>query len=139
MSGRGSVAAAAGSSESIFRRAAIERLSSPDQLDRLITLTSPIGWAAVVALLVLLAAIVGWSIFGSVATRVSGAGIFVSGGDRVFDAMAPAAGTLASVAAVGTEVAKGQVVAVLDDMQAPGLARDSSAVRRSASWPRRRA
>jgi HlyD family secretion protein len=103
--------------EKIFREAALDRLSSPDQLDRLITLTSPIGWAALVAIVVLLAAIVAWSIFGAVATRVSGAGIFVSRGGDVYDAMAPAAGRLASVAAIGSTVRVGEVVATLDDAQ----------------------
>src|SRR5690242_17169324 len=107
-----------GASESIFRKTALERLCSPDQLDRLITLTSPLGWAAAAAVLILMAAIVGWSIFGSVATRVSGAGILVLRGGSVFDAMAPAAGVLTSVAAVGSSVAKGEVVATLDDTQA---------------------
>jgi HlyD family secretion protein len=105
-------------SENIFRKNALERLSSPDQLDRLITLTSPIGWAALTALATLLAALVGWSIFGSVGTRVSGAGIFVTKGGRVFDAMAPAAGALTSVAGIGSRVAKGDLVATLGDQQA---------------------
>lgn len=104
-------------SESIFRRAALERLSSPDQLDRLITLTSPLGWAALAALVVLLAGIVGWSVFGTVATRVSGAGILVTRGGRVFDAMAPAAGILVSVTAIGAKVKKGDIVASLDDTE----------------------
>jgi HlyD family secretion protein len=38
-------------------------------------------------------------------------------GGQVFDAMAPATGPLASVAAIGTKVGKGDVVATLDDTQ----------------------
>jgi HlyD family secretion protein len=107
----------AASSEEIFRKVALERLSSPEQLDRLITLSRPIDWAAVAALAALLAAIVAWSIFGSVPTRVEGAGILVARGGQVIDAMAPAGGVLASVDAVGTQVAKGDVVATLDNTQ----------------------
>jgi HlyD family secretion protein len=87
-------------------------------VDRLITLTSPTGWTALLAIVALLSAIVAWAIFGSVPTRVNGAGILVSKGGQVFDAMAPAAGSLASVAAIGTKVQKGDVVATLDDTQA---------------------
>src|SRR5579863_8739831 len=105
-------------SEKIFRHVALERLSSPEQLDRLITLTSPIGWAALVAIAALLAAIVAWGIFGTVPTRVQGAGILVARGGQVYDAMAPASGTLASVAAIGLAVKEGDVVAALDDAQA---------------------
>jgi HlyD family secretion protein len=105
-------------SEKIFREAALERLSSPEQLDRLIRLTSPIGWASTAVVAALLAAIIAWSIFGSVPTRVQGAGILIARGGQVFDAMAPAAGTLVSVAPIGTKVVKGDIVARLDDTQA---------------------
>jgi len=108
----------AAASERIFRKVALERLSSPEQLDRLITLTSPTGWAALLAIAGLLAAIVAWSVFGSVPTRVQGAGLLVARGGQVFDAMAPASGGLASVAASGTPVNKGDVVATLDDAPA---------------------
>ena len=81
-------------SERIFRQIAIERLSSPEQLDRLITLASPVGWTAFLAIAVLLSAIVVWGFIGQIPTRVEGAGILVSRGGQVFDAMAPAAGTL---------------------------------------------
>jgi HlyD family secretion protein len=103
-----------GPSERIFRQVAIERLSSPDQLDHLIVLASPIGWAALSAIAVLLTAIVVWAIFGEVPSRVQGNGILVARGGQVFDAMAPASGTLATVAAIGAEVQKGDVVATLD-------------------------
>jgi HlyD family secretion protein len=107
----------AATSDNIFRQAALERLSSPDQLDRLISLSSPLSWAALAALLVLLAAIVSWSILGTVPTRVPSTGILLERGGQVFDAMAPATGPLASVAAIGTKVGKGDVVATLDDTQ----------------------
>jgi HlyD family secretion protein len=105
-------------SERIFRKVALERLSSPEQLDRLIALTSPTGWLALLALVVLLAAIIAWGVFGSVPTRVQGAGLLVTRGGQVFDAMAPAAGRLASIAAIGATVSKGGVVATLDDAAA---------------------
>jgi HlyD family secretion protein len=104
-------------SERIFRRVALERLSSPEQLDQLITLTSPIGWSALVAIAILLSAVAAWGIFGSVPTRVSGAGILVTRGGQVFDAMAPASGTVATVAMIGAEVKKGDLVASLDMTQ----------------------
>jgi len=105
-------------SERIFRKVALERLSSPDQLDSLITLTSPIGWASLAAIAALLAAVVAWGVFGAVPTRVGGDGILVSRGGQVYDATAPATGTLAEVAAIGTAVKKGEIIAKLDDTQA---------------------
>jgi HlyD family secretion protein len=102
-------------SDRIFRQVALERLSSPEQLDRLITVASPLGWTALLAIVVVLSAIVVWGIFGRVATRVEGSGILVSRGGQLFDAKAPAAGTLASVVPIGATVKSGDIVATLDD------------------------
>ena len=72
----------AASTERIFRKVALERLSSPEQLDQLVPLTSPIGWTAVIAIAALVAAAIGWSIFGVLPTSVNGSGILVSRGGR---------------------------------------------------------
>lgn len=107
----------AASSERIFRKVALERLSSPEQLDQLVPLTSPIGWTAVIAIAAILAAAIGWSIFGTLPTSVNGSGILVSRGGHVFDAMAPFPGTLIDVANIGTVVKKGDRLASLDDTE----------------------
>jgi HlyD family secretion protein len=107
----------AASSERIFRKVALERLSSPEQLDQLVPLTSPIGWTAVIAIAALVAAAIGWSIFGVLPSSVNGAGILVSRGGHVFDAMAPFPGTLIDVANIGTVVKKGDRLASLDDTE----------------------
>jgi HlyD family secretion protein len=107
----------AAASERIFRKVALERLSSPEQLDQLVPLTSPIGWTAVLAIAVLLGAAIGWSVFGVLPTSVNGAGILVSRGGHVFDAMAPFSGTLIDVAEIGTVVKKGDRLAALDDTE----------------------
>jgi HlyD family secretion protein len=107
----------AAASERIFRKVALERLSSPEQLDQLVPLTSPIGWTAVLAIAAILAAAVAWSIFGVLPSAVNGAGILVSRGGHVFDAMAPFSGTLISVSDIGTVVKKGDRLATLDDTE----------------------
>jgi HlyD family secretion protein len=105
------------STDRIFRKVALERLSSPEQLDQLVPLTSPVGWAAAVAIAAILAAAIAWSIFGTLPTAVPGAGILVSRGGHVFDAMSPVSGTLISVADLGTAVKKGDRLATLDDTE----------------------
>ena len=107
----------AAANERIFRKVALERLSSPEQLDQLVPLTSPIGWTAVIAIAALVAAAIGWSILGTLPTSVNGAGILVSRGGHVFDAMAPYPGTLIDVANIGTVVKKGDRLASLDDTE----------------------
>ena len=99
----------------IFRQAALEHLSSPEQLDRLVTLTSPKGWLALLTLCILLGGIVVWGIYGHIPTRVQGNGILVSQGGRVFDAYAKAKGLLSVVTvSIGDFVNQDQVVARLE-------------------------
>lgn len=64
----------------IFRKTSLDRLSSPEKLDMLMTVTTPTGWLALTALgLILLAAVV-WSFYGRIPTIVSGSGYFTSTG-----------------------------------------------------------
>lgn len=62
----------------IFRKVALERLSSPDQLDLPMRVISPMGWFAFISLLglVVMAALWGW--FGSVPTKVIGKCILIN-------------------------------------------------------------
>lgn len=67
-------------SKRLFRESALERLSSPEQLDQQLQVTSPKGWIALLALWGVLAAVILWSIIGTVPTREEGRGIIVVGG-----------------------------------------------------------
>ena len=67
-------------SKRLFREAALERLSSPEQLDQQLQVTSPKGWIALVAMWVLLAAVIAWSVLGRVYTKEEGQGILVTAG-----------------------------------------------------------
>lgn len=100
----------------VFRQSALDRLSSPEQLDRLITLTKPRDWLAAVALVAVIALGLVWSIYGAVPVRVVGKGIMIATGGRVLDASSGGDGTLTSISAlVGSVVTKGQVVAQVDN------------------------
>jgi HlyD family secretion protein len=100
--------------QGIFREAAIDRLASPDQLDQLVGVTRPIDWVGAAAMALALLALVAWSVFGRVATRVAGDGILVGQAGRVADAPAPAAGRVVSIdVTVGQSVHEGQALAHL--------------------------
>src|SRR5437762_12026177 len=64
----------------IFRQAALDKLSSPEQLDQLMQVTTPKSWVALAACCVLILATLLWSIFGSVPTKVNGRGILLKQG-----------------------------------------------------------
>lgn len=67
-------------SENLFRKAALDKLASPEQLDVLARVTSPTGWLALGTVGLLLVGVVAWSLLGSVPTRVEGEGILIRGG-----------------------------------------------------------
>jgi HlyD family secretion protein len=99
-------------SERIFRAVALDRASSPEQLDQLVDITRPRDWIAGLVIVSCLAAVIAWSIIGRIPTRVPGEGILISGGGRVVDAVSSAAGRLASIdVAVGDHVSNGQPIA----------------------------
>lgn len=99
----------------IFRQAALDRLSSPEQLDRVVPVSDPFGWVTLLTLLMLLTGIVGWGIFGQIPDQVSGKGIFVTSGGRILDAMAPSGGTVVALLVDQNDVVvKGQEIAVLE-------------------------
>lgn len=65
----------------IFRAAALDRLSSTEQLDARLQIVSPRAWLALGTLVVLLLGLLGWAVFGRIAVRVEAAGWFSAAGD----------------------------------------------------------
>jgi HlyD family secretion protein len=99
--------------KSIFRKAALERLSSPEQLDKLMSITSPAAWLAVSAFAVLSFLIILWGLFGNVADKVTGRGILIRGG-AVFDISAGAQGFVSQILVKpGDRIEPNQVVATI--------------------------
>ena len=56
---------------SIFRQKSLDKVSSPEQLNDYIRVTTPSVWLVLAALVVLLVGMLAWSIFGTV--EVTGA------------------------------------------------------------------
>ncbi len=95
----------------IFRQAALDKLASPEQLDQLMQVTTPKGWLALSAVLVLLGMALAWSVFGQVATQVSGRGILMRPGG-VFVITAHGDGLVKEILVESrASVTNGQVVA----------------------------
>ena len=107
--------AAVATPPTIFRETALQRLSSPEQLDQLIRVTSPRTWIAVVAFLSLVVVALLWSIIGTVPLRVSATGVLADREGRLFPATAQASGMIKQVLVKsGDRVKTGQVIATLD-------------------------
>src|SRR3954452_5046237 len=95
----------------IFRKVALDRLSSPEQLDQLLPVTDRRGWLALVAFLVIIVTAVGWSLRGTIPQNVAGTGILVTSGG-VLEVVPAAGGRITEVVVhVGDLVTRGQLVA----------------------------
>ncbi len=96
----------------LFRKAALDRLSEPEKLDRALSVVSARGWLALCALMVFVAALVVWSVLGTVSRYVSASGILLNTDGTVVDAVAADTGTLIEIIqTVGESVEKGDLVA----------------------------
>lgn len=105
--------------QEIFRKQALERLASPEQLDLLMPITRPRAWVALVGIGLLLIAALVWSVFGSIKTVVDGYG-FLDRASGVVNVVAPAVGWVESVSAkVGETVEQGQVLALIRPAEPP--------------------
>ncbi len=61
----------------IFSQEALDKLRSPEKLDTMLPITTPISWMALIAILVLLFSVVLWSIFGAFTVKADGMGLIM--------------------------------------------------------------
>lgn len=104
----------------IFRKVALERLSSPEELDQLMQVTTSKGWLALLSLGILLAAALVWGFFGRIPTTVDAQGVLLRA-EGVYNVPAVTAGQVTGLYVnVGDVVAEGQTIARIS--QAGGAA-----------------
>jgi HlyD family secretion protein len=97
----------------LFRKAALEKLSSPERLDVMMKVTSPAAWLALASLGAILVVAIIWSFVGSISIKVHGKGILIRG-EAVLDVSSGASGRLAELLVKENEVVRqGDVVARL--------------------------
>ncbi|MEX1312223.1 MAG: NHLP bacteriocin system secretion protein [Candidatus Sulfomarinibacteraceae bacterium] len=98
----------------LFRKAALEKLASPERLDEMMQIIAPTGWLSVIAVGIGLAALTVWSVVGSISIKVEGKGMLLRGG-VVFDIASTTEGRLAEVLVKpGDHIVKDEVIARLD-------------------------
>ena len=61
----------------IFSQEALDKLRSPEKLDTMLPITTPVSWMALIAVLVLLFAVVLWSIYGAFTVKADGMGLIM--------------------------------------------------------------
>ncbi len=99
----------------VFRKNSLDRLSSPEQLDTLITITSTRKWIALFAVGLILVAAILWGIFGKIPVKVDAAGILTSSGG-VSGVQSKVNGQVTDInVEVGDSLAKGDIIAIISD------------------------
>ena len=62
----------------LYRKSSLERMSNPEQLDKVLKVTSPMSWLALIAVTVIIVITVIWSIVGTIPETVTAPGIVSS-------------------------------------------------------------
>ena len=97
----------------IFRKSALERLSSPEQLDKTIVVTSPMSWLAIIGLAIIIIAFIIWAITGNLPTTMTFNGIIVNGYDSMYIHSANAGKLTENFLTVGKAINSGEYIGKL--------------------------
>lgn len=121
--------------ERIFRKASLERLASPDQLDQIIQISTSKAWAALIGILLATLTLCIWAYKGSIPTTVTGRGMILQSGG-LLTVVSPASGVVTAFKVeVGERVRANQVVAQIAQ---PALAQKLTQIRQSITEARQR-
>jgi HlyD family secretion protein len=114
--------------QQIFRKVALDRLASPEQLDQLLPVTDRRGWIALAGLGTALVAALVWAVVGRIPQNVNGTGILIKSGG-VLDVLPVASGLITDVAvSVGDSVLEGEVVARIAQPEVSARLRQAKAL-----------
>ncbi|WP_298565553.1 biotin/lipoyl-binding protein [uncultured Phascolarctobacterium sp.] len=101
----------------LFSKEAMDKLRSPEKLDTLLEVTTPIGWMALAAMVVMVLSVLVWSVFGAMVVKVDGVGILLDSGG-VVSVTSVSGGRVEDVfVRTGMRVQKGDLIAVLEQPQ----------------------
>lgn len=62
----------------LYRKSALEKISSPEQLDKALTVTSPLSWLALAAVTLIIVVTLIWSIVGRIPVTVTADGVITN-------------------------------------------------------------
>ncbi len=110
----------------LFRREALERLSSLSQLDQALRVTPPLGWVALCSAAAIISGCAAWSVFGTYRVTVSGPGLLVRENGAFVNIYAPKSGWLESYPNRGDSVETGQLIARLSSPEEEGRLTDAT-------------
>ena len=103
--------------QELFRKEALERMSSPERLDQLVRIVEPKDWVLLGSALLMAVMILAWCVWGRLPTTVSGQGVIIRP-RRIVEVQSQAAGRLVTFnLRVGEDIRRGDVVGVIDQAE----------------------
>jgi HlyD family secretion protein len=101
----------------IFRQEALERLSSPEQLDQMMQVVNAKHWLALATFVALVVITLIWSWIGRLPTTVTGQGVLIHP-RKVVDVQSPASGRLKTLSVrAGGAIRAGDVLGLIDQAE----------------------
>lgn len=98
----------------LFRKKALKRLASPEQLDQLLQVTTPKSWLALISIFLIFIYLMGWSILGRIPTKIACQGILTKGND-ITQIMSEEKGQIAKIHVNENEyIEKGTLLMVIE-------------------------
>ena len=96
---------------SLFREEAVDKMLSPDDLDRLMRVTDPKGWLALIGLVALLVPAVVWGVFGSIPNQVTANDGILMHLDALHEVASQTSGIVTDVSVgIGDAVQEGEAI-----------------------------
>lgn len=113
-------------SNNIFSKESLDKLRSPEQLDKMLPITTPVGWMALAGMIVLMFSVAIWSIFGAFTVKVEGVGL-ITDSAGIYDVTHMTSGKIKEIyVQKGDKVKKGQIMA---RMELPAVSADTDMAR----------
>ena len=100
--------------DNLFSEAALNKLRSPEKLDTLLPITSPLSWMGLIAVGLLVISVVVWSLFGSFTVRADGMGLVMDSGGLVNVSHAVGGKVRHIYVRSGSVVHKGDLIATIE-------------------------
>lgn len=101
--------------KTLFRKEALQKISSADDLQKFLTVVQPKHWLIIGICLTLATAVILWAFWGSITTVVTGEGIYLDL-TRFYPITVPAKGHVITIhATLGEKIEKGQLIATIWD------------------------
>jgi HlyD family secretion protein len=117
-----------GKGKDLFRTKALDRISSPENLDQLMELVAPKDWIALIVIAMLLVGVIAWSITGRLPTAVVGHGVLIRP-RKVVEVQSLGTGRLETLTVhVGDAIKEGEIIGEIDQLETRRRLQDDRAL-----------